>query len=89
MLLLAGYVRNVATLTRDITSGRAGSTPAEAEARFQALLEVLVTADRFPALHAAVSDGLLSDSDPDDLGLEFGLATILDGIDALVRRRGG
>jgi AcrR family transcriptional regulator len=86
MLLLAGFVRNAATLARDIAGGheQAGSTPAEAEAQYQSLLEALVTAERFPALHAAVRGGLLSDSDPDDLGLEFGLATILDGVAARV-----
>ncbi len=91
MLLLSGYVRNVALLTRDLASGhqRAGSTPASVQADYEALLGSLVSAARFPALHAAISGGLFSDGDPDDLELEFGLATILDGVDALIRRRAG
>jgi AcrR family transcriptional regulator len=91
MLLLSGYVRNVAQLTRDITGDheRSGTTPAEVEAHYEAVLESLVTRDRFPALHDAVHGGLLTDGDPDDLGFEFGLTTILDGIDALIRRRAG
>ena len=86
MLLLSGYVRNVAMLTRDIAGGheRAGSTPASVQADYEALLGSLVTARRFPALHAAVHGGLFTDGDPDDLEFEFGLSTILDGVDALI-----
>ena len=89
MLLLSGYVRNVAVLTRDLASGheRAGSTPASVQADYEALLGSLVTARRFPALHAAVHGGLFSDGDPEDLEFEFGLATILDGVEALIQRR--
>jgi AcrR family transcriptional regulator len=89
MLLLSGYVRNVAMLTRDLAAGhqRAGSTPASVQADYEALLGALVTAPRFPALHAAVASGLFTDGDPEDLEFEFGLATILDGVDALIRRR--
>jgi AcrR family transcriptional regulator len=89
MLLLSGYVRNVAVLTRDIAGGheRAGSTPASVQADYEALLASLVTPERFPALHAAVHGGLFTDGDPDDLEFEFGLRTILDGVDALIRRR--
>jgi AcrR family transcriptional regulator len=89
MVLLSGYVRSVATLTRDIAGGhqRAGSTPASVQADYEALLGSLVTAARFPALHAAVHGGLFTDGDPDDLEFGFGLSTILDGVDALIRRR--
>jgi AcrR family transcriptional regulator len=90
MLLLSGYVRNVAVLTRDIAGGheRAGSTPASVQADYETLLGSLVTARRFPALHAAVHGGLFTDGDPDDLEFEFGLSTILDGVAALIDRRG-
>src|SRR5262249_38069602 len=69
MLLISGYVRSIATLTRDIGAGheKAGSTPAEVQADYQALLESLVTLERFPALYAAVHGGLFTDGDPDDL----------------------
>lgn len=90
MLLVSGYVRNVAQLTRDITTqhARAGSTPAEVGEHYQALLEQLVTPERFPHLHGALSAGLLTDgSEDDDLEFEFGLQRVLDGIDALVRAR--
>jgi AcrR family transcriptional regulator len=89
MLVLSGYVRNVAMLTRDISSGhqRAGSTPLEVQAQYQSLLEALVTSDRFPALHDAVHAGMFTDGDPDDLEFEFGLTTLLDGVAALVARR--
>ena len=77
MLLLSGYVRNVAMLTRDLASGheRAGSTPAAVQADYEALLGSLVTARRFPALHAAVRGGLSPTATRDDLEFEFGLAT--------------
>ena len=90
MLLVSGYVRNVAQLTRDLSSqhARAGSTPAEVGEQYQHLLEQLVTRDRFPHLHDALFAGLLTDgSAEDDLEFEFGLQRILDGIEALVERR--
>ena len=56
--------------------------------QYQLLLEQLVTRERFPHLHDALFAGLLSDgSAEDDLEFESGLQRILDGIDALVRRR--
>jgi hypothetical protein len=89
MLVVSGYVRSTATLTRDIGAGheKAGSTPAHVQAEYQALLESLVTEERFPSLHAAIHGGLFTDGDPDDLEFEFGLTTILDGVDARIRRR--
>jgi AcrR family transcriptional regulator len=89
MLVVSGYVRSIATLTRDIGAGheKAGSTPAQVQADYQALLESLVTPDRFPSLHAAVHGGLFSDGDPDDLEYAFGLTTILDGVAARIARR--
>ena len=90
MLLVSGYVRNVAQLTRDLSSqhARAGSTPAEVGEQYQLLLEQLVTRERFPHLYDALFAGLLTDgSAEDDLEFEFGLARILDGVEALVRSR--
>jgi len=90
MLLVSGYVRNVAQLTRDLTAqhAQAGSTPAEVGEQYQQLLEQLVTRERFPHLHDALFAGLLTDgSAEDDLEFEFGLQRVLDGIEALVDRR--
>ena len=90
MLLLSGYVRNVAQLTRDITS----STPAPARPPPRSASSTRRCSssssprDRFPHLHAAVFAGLLTDgSAEDDLEFEFGLQRVLDGIEALVERR--
>lgn len=90
MLLLSGYVRNVAQLRRDILSEqrRAGTSSAEVNARYQELLGQLVTRERFPHLHDALRAGLLTDGDEDDdLEFEFGLERILDGVEAFIRSR--
>lgn len=90
MLLLSGYVRSVATLSREITAGYelAGSSPDEIGEQYEAMLGQLVTRERFPHLHDALFAGLLSDgSAEDELEFEFGLQRILDGVEAHVARR--
>ena len=55
---------------------------------YQQLLDALVTADRFPALHGAIQGGLLSDGSV-TVGqeFEFGLERILDGVEVHVSRQ--
>jgi Tetracyclin repressor-like, C-terminal domain len=52
------------------------------------LLSRLTDPERFPALHAAIAEGAFDDDDGDELGFEFGLERVLDGIAAFIEDRG-
>ena len=89
MLLLSGYVRNEATLMADIGAGAAAAGTEEVMPAWAGQLRTLTDAERFPALHAALAaEAFTRDDDPDD-EFRFGLERLLDGVDALVRRRAG
>ena len=85
VLVLSGFVRNDATLTADFAAAvrrRAG----DARLRHAAVADHRAPTS-FPSLHRAIASGALDDEDDLDVEFEFGLARILDGIDALIRRR--
>jgi AcrR family transcriptional regulator len=93
-LLLSGYVRDWATLTRGLRRGQEERAAAGVpELQFSALFANLVTPDRFPALAPIITAGELDD-DPDE-GFDdfeadqfpFGLERVLDGIGVLIDRR--
>ncbi|MBQ0992653.1 TetR/AcrR family transcriptional regulator [Micromonospora sp. PSH03] len=91
LLLITGYVRNEATLTSQIAEGSraAGVEPSEMMPAYSRLVTRLIDPARFPALHRVLSAGVLTqDDDPDD-EFAFGLDRILDGVEALIRRRAG
>jgi AcrR family transcriptional regulator len=84
ILLVSGYVRNEATLSADLAAAAAGPIMPT----WSQQLARLTDAERFPALHATLASGVLDqDDDPDD-EFTFGLERVLDGIEALVTRRG-
>ncbi len=86
VLLVSGFVRNEATLTADFAAAAAeGATP-----RYGALLSELTDVARFPALHRAIRSGALDDDEGLDTDTEFrfGLARILDGVEALMSEPG-
>ena len=80
-LLVTGHARWYGTVlagyaTQARTSGR---TPEQITAREAALFDALISADGYPALRAAVDDGVFaSDADP----FMFGIERILDGVAA-------
>lgn len=83
VLLLSGFVRNEVTLTTDIavaSRGRPVMPP------YGATIVRLTDARDFPALHQAVASGALDDDDDLDKEFDFGLACILDGVEALIQR---
>jgi AcrR family transcriptional regulator len=87
LLLLSGFVRNHATLIADVSSAAAAAPPA---ATYGAILAQLADQSAFPAVNRAIAAGSLDDEDEDfEPDFEFGLARILDGIEALVARKGG
>ncbi len=84
VILLSGFVRSDATLTADFAAAGSGdpATPG-----YGAMLSRLTESAGFPAVHRAIASGSLDDDDDIDAEFEFGLGRILDGIDALIRRR--
>lgn len=86
VLLLSGFVRNVATLTADLLAGAAGESVMPG---YGAMIGRLTTAEQFPALHRAVASGALDDDDDIEVELDFGLERILDGIEVLIDAGGG
>jgi AcrR family transcriptional regulator len=90
LLLLGGYVSSQARLASTATEGaRLGlfGGPDQATEAIGELLRTVVSAERFPALHAAVVGGAFAPAEsstyaPFDLGLDL----MLDGIDALMKR---
>jgi AcrR family transcriptional regulator len=90
LLLVNIYVRGVAQLTTDLFAHERVSdvSAREADLIYARRLTRLADPDRFPAVAAAVSSGSLEDdSDFDTDEFLFGLRTVLDGIDSLIRRR--
>jgi AcrR family transcriptional regulator len=85
VLLLSGFVRNVATLSADFAAGSAGEAVMPG---YGTVLTQLTTAEQFPALHRAIASGVFDDDDEIEVELEFGLERILDGVAVLITRTG-
>jgi Tetracyclin repressor-like, C-terminal domain len=87
ILLISGCVRNEVTLMADIMGASSGSATREVMPAYGRTLAGLIDRERFPALHRVLAAGVMdADDDPDD-EFVFGLARVLDGVEALVRAR--
>jgi len=86
IMLLAGYVRNLATTEADIGAAIAASglSPVEWMSTYPAMLRQLTDPQRFPALAAFVEAGVFEADDGPDDEFIFGLDRILDGIEVLI-----
>jgi AcrR family transcriptional regulator len=86
IMLLAGYVRNLATTEADIMAaiGASGLDPAEWMASYPRMLRQLADPQRFPALTAFIAAGVFDTYDEPDDEFIFGLDRILDGVGALI-----
>jgi AcrR family transcriptional regulator len=89
LLLVAGYIRNEATITTQIEEalGTSGASAEEMMAGYRRALAKLAPPGRFPALARALASGALDQADPPEEEFAFGLERILDGVEALVRQR--
>jgi AcrR family transcriptional regulator len=87
IMLLAGYVRNLATTEADIAAaiGASGLSPPEWMASYPRMLATLTDAQRFPALTAFIAAGVFETDDGPDDEFIFGLGRILDGIEVLIQ----
>jgi AcrR family transcriptional regulator len=90
MLLVTSYVRAEATLGAQVAEGmrQANATSSQQVMSSYGNMIARVTDSRdFPEVHAVVASGMFdADDDPDD-EFRFGLARVLDGIEALIARR--
>jgi AcrR family transcriptional regulator len=88
IMLLAGYVRNLATTEADIAAAirASGLTPTEWMASYPRMLAELTDARRFPALAKFIAAGVFEAEDGPDDEFIFGLDRILDGVEVLIRR---
>ena len=91
IMLLSGYVRNLATTEADIATAIAASglRPDEWMASYPRMLSHLTDPQRFPALTAFIAAGVFDAYDDPDDEFVFGLNRILDGVEALVTGRQG
>lgn len=85
VLLVTGLSRWAAQVMVGYSRAQVGGvSDAEMAAREDALYRALITAEAFPALKAAIDEGVfLDESDP----FAFGLVRVLDGVEAYVAAR--
>ena len=88
ILLLSGYVRNLAATEADIAAAVAASGLGLDEwmASYPAMLRQLTDPRRFPALTAFIAAGVFETADEPDDEFVFGLDRILDGVGVFVER---
>jgi len=91
IMLLSGYVRNLATTEADIAAAvqASGLSPDEWMASYPRMLRQLADPRRFPALTAFIAAGVFDADDGPDDEFIFGLERILDGVEDLVQTRTG
>ena len=89
LLLINGYIRHEALLRGQMTeAARAhGRTVDVVIAEFSGLMRLLVQADRFPLLRRAIDAGAMDTPHDPQGDFAFGLARILDGVEAFIRSR--
>jgi AcrR family transcriptional regulator len=88
IMLLAGYVRNLATTEADIAAAikASGLAPMEWMAAYPRMLAELTDPRRFPALAKFLAAGVFEMEDGPDDEFIFGLDRILDGVEVLIQR---
>jgi len=89
IMLVAGYVRNLAATEADIGAAMqaSGMPPDQWMAHYAQLLRKLADRQRFPALAAFIDSGVFDVADGPDDEFVFGLERILDGVAALIGGR--
>jgi AcrR family transcriptional regulator len=86
VMLLSGYVRNLAATEADIMAAvlASGLSPDEWMAGYPRMLSQLTDPRRFPALTAFIEAGVFDQADEPDDEFAFGLDRILDGVAVLI-----
>jgi AcrR family transcriptional regulator len=91
LLMLSGYVRNDATLNAGLFAAMeaAGTSHQDLMVSYSRQLRILIQRERFPHLSAVLDSGVIDRADGPDDEFTFGLGRLLDGVEVLVRDRGG
>ena len=86
IMLVAGYVRNLAATEADIGAAMqaSGLPPDQWMAHYAQLLRKLADRQRFPALATFIDSGVFDAADGPDDEFVFGLDRILDGVAVLI-----
>jgi len=89
IMLLAGYVRTLATTEADIGAAirASGLAPSQWMAAYPRMLAELADPARFPALARFIAAGVFEAEDGPDDEFIFGLDRILDGVAVLIEAR--
>ena len=87
IMLLAGYVRNMATTEADVMAAivASGLDPVQWMSSYPRMLRQLTDPEQFPALTAFIAAGVFEADDGPDDEFIFGLDRILDGIEVLIQ----
>ncbi|MEV4875870.1 TetR/AcrR family transcriptional regulator [Streptomyces cyaneofuscatus] len=87
IVLISNFVRSEALLVSDLSAAvdARGITPEEVVAGRERTLRRLVDPVRHPAIHRLLNSGVMSEPDDPDYEFTFGLATLLDGVETLIR----
>jgi AcrR family transcriptional regulator len=90
IMLLTGYVRNLANTEADIMTAvlASGQSLVEWMSGWAAMIKEVADRDRYPALAAFMDAGVFENDDGPDDEFIFGLDRILDGIEALIGAEG-
>ncbi|QIS08763.1 TetR/AcrR family transcriptional regulator [Nocardia arthritidis] len=83
-MLVDGWVRSTASLLRDVRA----SVPDENARALAEFLQPRLLERGYPRVAAILTDSRYRKGGMDDTDVEFGLGRILDGIEALISRRG-
>lgn len=88
ILLVAGYVRNVASTEGDIANAvmASGQDMNEWMTSYADQIQQVASPERFPAIAAFIAAGVFDAADDPDDEFNFGLERILDGIGVLIER---
>ena len=88
VMLLAGYVRNLATTEADVMAAvvASGLDPLEWMSSYPRMLRELIDRRQFPALTAFIEAGVFEADDGPDDEFIFGLDRILDGVEVLIQK---
>jgi len=93
VLLLTSFTRSWAMLSADIVAAVADGTSVHVNFNYGAILSKLITPDGFPALTKVLAAGVFENPEEStdieflEHDFNFGLATLLDGVEVLVRAR--
>ncbi|MGW0117762.1 TetR/AcrR family transcriptional regulator [Streptomyces sp. NPDC003327] len=88
-MLVGGFVKSDAMVFADLadTIAASGEDPGQVLSRYGRTLRRLADPEKYPAVARMLDSGVMDVADESDYEFRFGLARILDGVEALVEGR--